>query len=961
MVVIRGIHDTGKAYGRDGQRLAALIESSPLGIVCLDLRGNVTMWNPAAERIFGWESHEVVGSPLPTIPEEKAEEYWSMFPDVLDGEPVTDLEALCRTKSGERITVSISVAPVRDADGDVEGCMGMIVDVTERKRAERELEETNQRLTQIFDQSVDALFIHDEEGNIVECNAEACRSLGYAREELVCMKVSDIANPLPKPPKKPSGENPLWRDLVSGRRDRVAFGFAEHHRRDGTTFPIEVRAGAVVYGGRRMVLASARDVTEREEATEEMARLSRRNQTILDSAGEGIFGVDREMRITFANPAVSRMTGHETDDLIGEVSHELFHHTKPNGEVYSKHECPVYETIETGELRHATNDIFWRRNGTGFPVEYSSTPIRGDEGETNGAVVVFRDVTQRRRNEKLLKERETRFRVLFQNASDLILVSDGRGVIRYASPSVERVLGHRPETLVGKSLLDLIHPEDEARVRATEAEIRKKSGVSQAVEFRVRHANGSWRSHEAIGNNLLREPSVKGIVFNLRDVTERKKLEAQLTHQAFHDSLTGLPNRNLFMDRVEQALRRSGRRDRYVATLFMDLDNFKVVNDTLGHDLGDKLLADLARRLDGCLRLEDTAARFGGDEFTILLEDISGEEEAVRVAERIGAALEEPFKLGGREVFVTTSIGVSLNIFGSERPEDLLRHADIAVYHAKEGGRNRHAVFEPGMNARAMDQMVLGNDLKRALEREEFTILYQPNVRLKTGRIVAVEALLYWDHPERGRLGPGQFIQLAEETGIISRIGRWVLREACRQMGEWRSSLVRPPEKVSVNLSVVQLRSRELVEDVKNALEDTDLPPESLSLEITESLLMEDVYSVIDTLKGLRNLGVGLAIDDFGTGYSSLATLKNLPLDTLKVDKVFVDGLKEGERDASIVRAVIDLAHTLGMVVTAEGVETKEQLELLREMGCEVAQGYYMSRPVPASEAASLLESDALW
>ncbi len=958
---MRGIHGISEAYGRDERSLAALIESSPLGIVCLDLRGNVTMWNPAAERIFGWKEHEVLGGRLPNIPEEKADEYQAMLPEVLAGAEITEFEALCRTKDAVRITVSVSVAPKRDADGVIEGCVGVILDITERNRAERELEETNQRLTQIFDQSVDALFIHDDEGSIADCNAEACRSLGYSREDLLAMKVGDLATPVPKSKGPLSGENPLWRDLVSGRRERVGFGFAEHRRKDGTTFTVEVRAGAVVYEGRRMVLASARDVTEREEATEEMGRLNRRNQMILDSVGEGIYGVDHEMKISFANPATARMTGHEIGDLIGENAHELLHHTKPGGERYPFHECPVFETIEKGKFRRASNDVLWRRDGTSFPVEYSSTPTRDDKGEVSGAVVVFRDVTGRRRSERLLKEREERFRVLFQNASDVILVSDEDRTIRYASPSAERVMGHRPETLVGTGVVDCIHPEDEERFRAMEAEIRKKRGVSPTMEFRLRHADGSWHSHEAIGNNLLREPSVRGIVFNLRDVTERKVLEEQLTHQAFHDSLTGLPNRNLFMDRVEQALRRSKRKNKAVAVLFMDLDNFKFVNDTLGHELGDKLLTGIAQRLKGCLRLEDTAARFGGDEFTILLEDISGEGGAVRVAERVGAALSEPFELGGREVFVTTSIGVSLNIFGTERIEDLLRHADIAVYHAKERGRNRHAVFEPGMNAWAMDQMVLGNDLKRALEREEFVLLYQPKTLLSTGRIVAVEALLYWNHPERGRLSPNQFIPLAEETGMISAIGRWVLHTACRQTRQWKETLAHPPTRVSVNLSVVQLRSRKLVEEVADALRETNLDAGSLSLEVTESLLMENVYSAIDTLVELRKLGVGLAIDDFGTGYSSLATLKNLPLDILKVDKAFIDGLNEEGRDADIVRAIIDLAHTLGMSVTAEGVESREQFDLLREMGCEVAQGYFMSRPIEADEIPDLLDSNPKW
>lgn len=450
---------------------------------------------------------------------------------------------------------------------------------------------------------------------------------------------------------------------------------------------------------------------------------------------------------------------------------------------------------------------------------------------------------------------------------------------------------------------------------------------------------------------------LREVTLILEDVTERKVLEDRLSHQAYHDGLTGLPNRALFLDRLEQALRRAERSDGTdkVAVLFTDLDNFKYINDTLGHEAGDRLLVEAANRIASCLRPEDTVARFGGDEFVVLLEGATG---AAVVAERIHRELATPFGLHGREVFVTTSTGIAVGGRNTDKAEDLVRNADVAMYRGKEAGKDRHEVYEAGMHTRSSERLSLEGDLRRAVDRgcEEFKVLYQPEVDARTGRTLGLEALVRWHHPERGLVPPDEFIPLAEETGLIIPIGLRVLGEACRRAREWRS--LRPEAsavEVSVNLSARQFRDPGLLEDVARVLGETGLDPTGLTLEITEGILTEATPTVLATIQYLKLLGVKLAIDDFGTGYSSLAYLKHFPVDYLKIDRSIVDGIERDPRDEAIVSAAVTLAHALGERVVAEGVETEGQLVRLREMGCEVAQGFYFSKPLDSEALTSWL------
>ena len=438
---------------------------------------------------------------------------------------------------------------------------------------------------------------------------------------------------------------------------------------------------------------------------------------------------------------------------------------------------------------------------------------------------------------------------------------------------------------------------------------------------------------------------------------ERRRSEEETRHQALHDPLTGLPNRLLFRDRLQHAVARATRGGSSVAVMFLDVDNFKVINDSLGHEAGDEVLTELAPRLTQALRSGDTVARFGGDEFVLVCEELADQTEALRIAERVQDCFASPFVLGGTEHFISASIGVAVRTTGEDGPEELIRDADAAMYHAKQRGRARYEVFDATMRSSALDRLRIEGELRQALDRDELRLHYQPVISLRTGEIVAVEALVRWQHPERGLLGPGEFVPVAEESGLIVPLGKWVLREAVRMAAHWRALRPEPavPLVVSVNLSARQMGEPDLVATVAETLRECEVDPRQLALEITESLLVEDPLASAETLGALQELGVKLVLDDFGTGYSSLGYVKHFPLDFLKLDRSFVAELGEGERDAAIVGAVVEMSRALEARVVAEGIETEGQLERIIALGCDLGQGFYFARPLPPERIDEVL------
>jgi diguanylate cyclase (GGDEF)-like protein/PAS domain S-box-containing protein len=559
--------------------------------------------------------------------------------------------------------------------------------------------------------------------------------------------------------------------------------------------------------------------------------------------------------------------------------------------------------------------------------------------------------------EKLNQRSEARLGALIKNASDVICIVGRNTVVSYLSPSVEQTFGHQPEALIGLPLTDLLHSDDAVRVATFLAAVAAQPpGQSLMAEFRLSHTVHGWRDVEALGANLLEEDSVSGIVLNIRDISERKSLQAELEHQAFHDTLTGLPNRALFRNRVEHALGGQLRSEQSVAVLFLDIDDFKTVNDSLGHAAGDRVLQEVGRRLESCMRSTDTAARLGGDEFAILINDSESEASAIEVTQRVMSALATTVPLDDREVTVRTSIGIAYS--DCERltcrdAEELLRNADAAMYMAKESGKNDYQVFEPEMHAKALARLELKSDLQRAVDAGEFTLRYQPIVDLSQGEMTCMEALVRWEHPTRGTVAPLDFIPLVESTGMIVQLGRFILEEACSWAAHMQRECPRePPISVAVNVSAFQVERREFVEEVREVLEQTGIPPASLILELTESVMMRDMDMSTMHMNSLRALGVRLAIDDFGTGYSSLNYLRRFPVDILKIDRSFL--ADSNPEVVELTAAVVQLAQIFKLKAVAEGIETAGQLERVEGTNCEFGQGFHFAKPLTGEEILAL-------
>ncbi|GIE94992.1 putative bifunctional diguanylate cyclase/phosphodiesterase [Paractinoplanes rishiriensis] len=545
-----------------------------------------------------------------------------------------------------------------------------------------------------------------------------------------------------------------------------------------------------------------------------------------------------------------------------------------------------------------------------------------------------------------LHDREQRYRALVEQSTDSQAILERDSTIRYQSDSVERIFGYDVAMLQGRRLIELVGRRAGARIEAAIEEVADTPGATTVFEVMLSHADGQRRLAEMTVTNLLDDPYVQGLVFNTRDISEAHELQDRLRYEAYHDALTGLANRAGFRERLAEA----AGRDR-VAILFLDLDGFKEINDSLGHDAGDHLLVRVAERLRAVLPEPQTVARLGGDEFAVIVESEQAVADAELLAIAILAALAEPILVDGRELHVGAAIGIAAAADAGDT-EQLQRNADLAMYRAKDAGGGGYATYHPGMHDALVQRLELAADLRLALERDELVLHYQPTVDLRTGRIIGFEALVRWHHPTRGLVPPLEFIGVAEATGLIVPLGRWVLTEACRQTVEWGR-----PLKMAVNVSVRQFDAGDLAETVAEVLAATGMPPDQLCLEMTESVLLTDTDENLSRLISLKALGVLLAMDDFGTGYSSLAYLRRFPMDVLKIDRSFVDRLGGESEDEALVRTIVRLAQRFGMFTVAEGIEETVQLAALREMGCDFAQGYLLSRPLPAADATTLLET----
>jgi diguanylate cyclase (GGDEF)-like protein/PAS domain S-box-containing protein len=799
------------------------------------------------------------------------------------------------------------------------------------------------RLTQfLLDRAGEGAFWLDPKGRFFYVNEAACSLAGYTREEMLEMSVADIL---------PPEQDKLFLELARKVRDKGPFTFeVVHVRKGGGRFPAEVSLSHLSHQGREYYCAFARDITQRKHAEAALLRSEERYHGLFEGVPVGLYRTTPAGRMLDANGALVRILGYPNLEALLETN---------VGDIYLDPEDRRrwQRRMEGAGAVQSFEAAVRRFDGAVIWVRFTARAVPGEDGGVLRYEGVLEDVTDRRRAEEALRASEERFRSLVQNASDLISILTAEGVVRYQSPSHQRLLGLDPEVDTGRSLLDLVHPDDRQVVEQALRRLLASPDEISTFEHRLRHQDGTWRVLEATASNLLGQPAVAGIVLNSHDITDRKRAEEKLLHDALHDELTGLPNRALFMDRLRQSMERSRREPaRMTAVLFLDLDQFKIVNDSLGHLVGDELLVQIAGTLASALRPSDTIARVGGDEFALLLEGGRDVGDAVRVADRIHERLVEPLNLGGHEVFVTASIGIAVHTPEYEKPEDLLRDADTAMYSAKASGRACHVVFNRVMHRFVMARLQLETDLRRAVERGQMRVHYQPFVDLATDEVVGFEALLRWHHPRRGLLPPDEFLAAAEETGLIVPMGRFVLLEGCRQIREIQR---KHPElgdlKLSVNLSNKQFFQADLFDHIEQALAASGLAPRCLGLEITEGVIIRHADSAASRFSRLKSLGVQLYLDDFGKGYSSLNYLHRFPMDILKIDRSFVSRIEEAEGNHAIVRAIVTLAHQLGMEVVAEGIQTAAQQSKLRALGCEYGQGFFLSEPVPADRAEAFL------
>jgi diguanylate cyclase (GGDEF)-like protein/PAS domain S-box-containing protein len=834
---------------------------------------------------------------------------------------------------------------IRDEDGKVLYREGIMLDITERKNAVEALSLSEERYRNLFENANDIIYVHDLEGNYLSMNKAAENVFGYKRDEALKLQVSQIVAP-------------EHIDLAREKLDAKLNGNAAQTayeldciKKDGNRITLEVNSTIIAKDGKPVAVQGiARNITERKVAEDIVRESETQYRDLFENANDLIYTHDLKGNFTSLNRAGERITGYSRDEAV----------TMNIAEVVAPESLPTARAMTTRKLAKdapTTYEIdILAKDGRRVLLELSTRLIY-QNGSAIGVQGVGRDITERRRADEALKESEHRYRQLGEGISHQVWTAECNGKLDYVNGRTLEYFERSSDEMIGEGWQKMIHPDDLGE--CLERWRRSiKTGEYYATDFRLRRHDGEYRWFAARATAGLDSDGniVKWFGTNT-DIDEQRQSEAKLNYYAKHDPLTDLPNRVEFMNHLQAAIERANEHElTKFAVLFLDLDRFKVINDSLGHLVGDKLLKQIAARLRTYVRPGDVVARLGGDEFTILLNRTGGISDIEQVADRLQRNLSKPFEIDGYEVFTSASIGIIVSDDIMRQPEDFLRDADAAMYRAKESGKARYEIFDRAMLDRNKNLLQLETDLRHAVDENQFEVLYQPIVDLEDGVVREFEALIRWRHPKQGLISPNDFVHIAEETGLIIPIGKWILEESCRQLAEWQKRS-RQQLSVSVNLSAKQLMHPSLMDVVRGIMDETGLKTSQLRLEVTESTVMEYHDHALSVLQELSSMGLSLATDDFGTGYSSLSYLQTFPFERLKIDRSFIEQMMENERSKVIVKTILMLGENLGIQVVAEGIESEGQLAVLNELGCRYGQGYLFSPAVPAAQAKRQIRS----
>jgi diguanylate cyclase (GGDEF)-like protein/PAS domain S-box-containing protein len=921
---------------------AAALEAAANAIVITDFKGAVVWVNEAFTAMTGYSREESLGkNPRLLESGNQPEAYYANLWSTVSSGNVWQGEAVNKRKDGTTYTEEMTITPVpMGVRNNVETqFIAIKQDITERRRAQDAMAESERRYRSLFDSNPLPTWLFARKNlKFLAVNEAAIRHYGFSRPEFLAMTIADIS---------PEADIPALLEATAKRIHGLQEATTwKHRKKDGTIIEVEIVAHDMDFQGTDAELVAVHDVTERKDAERATSLLA----AIVDSSADAIISKSLDGVITSWNKGAEQMFGYMAKEAVGR------HITLIIPPDRRDEEATILDRVKRGDHIEHFETIRFRKDGTPLYISLTVSPVKDGAGRIVGASKVARNITEEKRGVEALRDAEEKYRAIFEESVVGIfqVAADGRPlrvnrafaeIHGYDSPDqlLAEVSNVALQIFVDPKRMDeLGHVLDEVgAVRGAEVEVQRKDGTRRFVRANVRAVR------DENGNIVLREGTVE-------DITDRKLAEEKIQVLAFSDALTGLPNRRLLQDRLTQALASARRQESRVALLFLDLDRFKNINDSLGHSVGDLFLQEVAGRLEKATRELDTVARVGGDEFLILLTGLKDVTDAAVAAERLMDVMTAEFVVQGHPLNIGCSLGISIFPEHGTDAETLIKNADTAMYSAKENGRNGFRFFTEDVNAQAVERLTLENSLPHALDKEELFLVYQPQVDMTTGKIIGLEALLRWQHPELGLVPPDKFIRIAENCGLIVPVGEWVLRAACSQARKWQEDGL-PPVRVAVNVSAVQFRRQGFSEQVRKVLRETGLAPEYLELELTESLLLADADVTLSVIQELKAMGLTLAIDDFGTGYSSFKYLKQFRVSRLKIDRSFIRDVAVNPDDAAITAAIISMAKSLRLKVIAEGVEDEAQMTFLRANQCDEIQGYYFSKPLAVDKVSDKL------